>query len=354
MEEQKDTFGLLDMVIQPAFCVKENRIVKVNQAAQQLFLTAGEELSPLFLTGAEEYTEFTDGCLYLTLSLAGQSFGVSVRRMDGMDVFILDENHDDSVLRAMALAARELRKPLSTAISNAASLLSEQEDPESKKQLAQLNQGLYQMLRILGNMSDAEHSASQYHMETVEAGSFLREIFEKAQALVARTGITLEYQPLRESVYCLLDKAQLERAVLNLLSNSVKFTPKGSRITASLIRRGRTLHLTIQDSGSGIAEEVMGSLFQRYLRQPGIEDSRFGLGLGIKLIQAAAASHGGTVLVSTSGDKGTRITLTLAIRQKEQNTLRSPVFKVDYTGGFDHALVELADCLPADLYDGSF
>ena len=69
MEEKKDTLGMLDLVIRPGFCVKENQIIKVNQAAESLFITPGTDVRPLLLTGAEEYAAFTGGCLYLTLNL---------------------------------------------------------------------------------------------------------------------------------------------------------------------------------------------------------------------------------------------------------------------------------------------
>ena len=67
MEEKKDTLGMLDLVIRPGFCVKENQIIKVNQAAGSLFITPGTDIRPLLLTGAEEYAAFTGGCLYLSL-----------------------------------------------------------------------------------------------------------------------------------------------------------------------------------------------------------------------------------------------------------------------------------------------
>jgi len=354
MEEQKDMLGLLDMMVRRVFCVKENIIIRANAAAQQLFLSVGDDVRPLLENGAEEYVEFTGGCLYLTLNLCGQSIGASIRRMQDMDVFELDTDQDSSALRAMALAASELRRPLNSALSSAAALMDSQEDPEALQQLSQLNRGLYQILRLLGNMADAEHIASHSRMETTDVPGLLREIFEKAETLVRHAGITLRYQGLKDSIYCLADRDLLERSVLNLLSNAVKFAPKGSRINASLTRRDRTLRLTIQDSGSGIAQEVMGNLFQRYLRHAGIEDSRFGLGLGMRMVHAAAVQHGGTLLVTPNGDQGTCIVMTLAIRQGDSKRLNSPIFRVDYTGGFDHSLVELADCLPAELFDGKF
>lgn len=352
MEDQKDMFGLLDMMIQPVFCVKENHIIRSNAAAQQLFLQVGDDVRPLLGTGGEAYETFSNGCLCLSLSIGGQCIRASVRRIEDSDIFELDT--DDGTLRAMALAASQLRRPLSTALTQTAALLDASQNDETLSQLSQLNRGLYQLLRLLGNMSDAEYMTSHCRMETADVSAILREVFEKAGTLVEQTDVSLSYQDLDEAVYCLADRAQLERAVLNLLSNALKFTPKGGRITASLIRRGRTLRLTIQDSGSGIAQEVMGSLFHRYQRQPGIEDSRFGLGLGLRMVHAAAIHHGGTLLISQGENGGTRMVLTLAIRQKEPAALSSPVFAMDYTGGFDHALVELSDCLPPALFDGSY
>ena len=137
---------------------------------------------------------------------------------------------------------------------------------------------------------------------------------------------------------------------MNMLSNSLKFTSKGGTISASLTRQGRMLHLKIQDSGSGIPDEIRGSIFSRYLRQPMIEDCRHGIGLGMVLIRSAAANHGGTVLVDHPPQGGTRITMTIAIRQNNSNMLHSHIMHIDYSGEKDHALVELSDVLPTSQY----
>lgn len=351
MEKQNDHFSLLEMIPQPVFCAKDHTLVAVNSAAAQLCLSPGQDLSSLLLTGSEEYAAFTGGSLYLTLDLAGQRIDACVQKWEDADLFRLDLP-DDSVLQAMALASRELRKPLTSALTSTAGLLESQEDLSARQQLAQLNQSLYRMLRILGNMSDAQNSL--LHMQTTEAVSFFHQILEKARTLLSGSGISLAFQVPEETVYCLLDREQMERAVLNLLSNAAKFTPPGGTVIAVLSRRGRSLRLCVQDSGSGIPQDIMGSLFRRHLRQPGIEDSRYGLGLGIQMIYRAALDHGGTLLVCPGKEGGTALTMTVAIRQSKETTLRSPVFAIDYTGGFDHSLVELSDVLSAGLFDGSF
>ncbi|MDY4507211.1 MAG: ATP-binding protein, partial [Candidatus Faecousia sp.] len=104
------------------------------------------------------------------------------------------------------------------------------------------------------------------------------------------------------------------------------------------------------DNGPGFAQNLLGSVYNRYLRQPCIEEGRNGLGLGMVLVRSAAASHGGAVLIDQPEGGGARVTMTIAIRQSTSGTLRSPILRVDYAGEQDHALVELSDCLPPSLY----
>ena len=355
MEQVNDAMGMLDLLVRPGFCVKDNRIVKVNQPAQCRQIAEGAEILPLLLTGKEEYSEFQDGCLYVTLELAGQACGATVTRMGDFDVFLLEQEQEQAELQAMALAARELREPLANIMTTADRLFPQaalREDPAAREQVARLNRGLFQMLRIIGNMSDAGYyCAASPRQETQNVTSFLAEVFAKARELVEQAGLHLTYEGPQELVLSLIDGERLERAVLNILSNAIKFTPKGGYIDAKLVRRGKKLYLTVQDSGSGIPENLRSSIYSRYLRQPAIEDRRFGIGLGMVLIRSAAAQHGGTVLVDQPEGCGTRITMTLAIRQSTNTMVRSPGFHVDYAGGRDHSLIELSDCLPAAPYD---
>ena len=351
MDKQTEYTDLLDLIVAPCFCVKDNRIIRCNQAASHLFIDENTELAPLLSTGAEEYGSFTGGNLYLKLNISGQFFGAAVERKGDLDFFILEPEGENAELRALALASRELRSPLSSVIVTAERLCSAdavQKDPRLRQQTAMLNRSIYQLLRIVGNMSAAGFYTSC--QEVHEISAVFQEIFEKSRTLLSDTDIHLDYEGLSEKIYCLADSQELERAVMNMLSNSLKFTSKGGTISASLTRQGRMLHLKIQDSGSGIPDEIRGSIFSRYLRQPMIEDCRHGIGLGMVLIRSAAANLGGTVLVDHPPQGGTRITMTIAIRQNNSNMLHSHIMHIDYAGEKDHALVELSDVLPTSQY----
>ena len=354
MEQFQNAFAMLDMLYEPAFCVCNGVITKVNAAASALLIECGAPIQPLLYTGAEEYAALAVGCLYLTLSLSGHAFGAQVSRMQEFDVFCIDQSRNDAHLQAMALAAKELREPLSNVMTIADKLFpnAANGDSNTQEQLSHINRGLFQMLRIIGNMSDATNyvAESGKRQEFRDVCAVVDEVFHRAASLAEHTGVALSYSGYPESVYTPVDTQKLERMILNILSNAIKFTPAGGAVTAKLTRRGAKMYLSVSDNGCGIAENLRGTVFSRYTRAPGIEDGRYGLGLGMVLIRSTAALHGGTVLVDHPENQGTRITVSLAIR-KGAAVVQSPRIRIDYAGERDHGLIELSDVLPAQLYD---
>ena len=355
MENTEETYAMLHQIPSPAFLVRDGIIIETNHGARQRQILPDAPVQALLLTGKEEYPQFQDGCLYLTLSLFGLPCSASVTRIGEQDLFVLEQESDQAELQSMALAAQALRAPLSNVMSVADQLfplMSMDASDKNQDQIARINRGLYQMLRIVCNMSDAY----RYGCDTLLQGeirdisALVREQFQATAELVGHIGAELRYTIPNEPVFCLVDAQKLERAISNILSNAIKFTPKGSCIQASLIRKGRMLYLTVQDSGNGIPRELAGSVYHRYQRQPGIEDSRFGIGLGMVLIRNAAAAHGGTVLTQQSENGGLRLTMTIPIRQSQDPMVRSPIVNADYAGERNHWLLELSDCLPAELY----
>ena len=353
--ENQNTMDMLELILRPAFCVRRGSIVYANRQAQSRGIVIGTSISELLVTGAEEYAALNGSCLYLTMQVENSRFGASVTQMDGMDVFVLEPEEVQPELQALALAARELREPLSNMMVAADRLLPtlDSTDDAAQKQAANLNRGLHHMLRLLDNMSDsaryAEERGSRQEYRNVSA--LMGEFFENATTLVENAGITLHFTNYPEEIRSMVDVEKLRRAVYNLISNAVKFTPKGGRIEAKLTRHGNTVHLTIADNGRGIPQEQMGSLYSRYLRPACVEDSRHGIGLGMFIVQAAAADHGGTVLIEQPQEGGTKVTLTLSIRPQTDGNFRSPpALTIDYTGGRDRGLIELADLLPASSF----
>ena len=355
MEQIEEIVMMLDQILDPAFLVRDGVIVQVNPSATRLLIDTGIAVQELLCTGKQEYAQLQDGYLALTLNIGDRPCNASVTRLNDHDLFVLSHEEDLAELQSMALAAQELRNPLSTIMSVADRLfpvIGKQNDPAALEQIAKINRGLFQMLCIVSNMSDAYRYAqdSSTRFETRDIGGIISEVFSGIMPLVNYTGIQLHYDSPREPIFCLADSEKLERAVHNIISNALKFTPAGGTIAAKLTRRKNMLYLTVENCGADVPGLSPANFYRQYRRQPGLDDNRFGIGLGMVLIHGAAAAHGGTVLLEKTPQNGTRITMSSALRQSGDPNVRTAILHVDYAGERDHRLLELSDSLPAQLY----
>ncbi len=344
MEQRIEEFEVLDLVPRPAFCIRDNTITRLNTPARRLFLREGLSLDSLLESGMEDYRRFSGGMLYLTLVIHGQHFGASVVRANEEDIFTLDQQFNSDELQVLALAARELRGPLTNA------MLAAQHLQDADIPAGQLNRSLYQLLRIIGNMSDASGISPAFYPERQDVTAVFREIAEKAIQLSSETRIHITYQGPEETCLCCLDRQLMERAVLNMVSNALKFTPAGGTVQLHLHRNGTQFRFCVTDSGCGISPQEQATLFSRYLREPSIEDTRHGIGLGMLLIRNTAARHQGAVLVDHPQGGGTRVTITFSSVPASSGKLHSEILLADYAGEQDHALIELSEFLPASFY----
>jgi signal transduction histidine kinase len=346
MDEINNLNRILELLPQPVFCVQNGSVLCPNHAARQLFIETGLPIDELLGDAKEDYAQFDGSAMYLQLALPGMQIGACVTRMDGFDIFVTEQAHTE--LQAMALAAQQFRQPLSDVMS----ILNRTEIKTGTAYQGELHRGLFQMKRLVLNMSDAARYATETSHDQVcmNICSVTAELFEKIELLAAGSGITLIHSCPREPILTMLNEEKLERALYNMISNAMKVTPKGGTIEASLsCSRGR-LYLSVRDHGGGIPQEILGSVYTRFLRQPSLNHGEEGLGLGMSLIRSAAIHHGGSVLIAQPKDGGTKITMSLSIRKNPDSILRSNILSVDYAGYQDHGLIELSDILPADLY----
>ena len=342
---------VLSLMDRPAFWVAGGTVREVNPAAAAKFITPGTGISCLLRTGAQEYAGFTSGCMYLTVGLGSAQWDASVMRIAGGDLFALDQEDRDACLQSLSLAAQELRLPLSQVMSISEQLLPSLNADEASKtgqQIARMNRSLHQLLRLVGNMSDAADPGTPW-MELRDITAVMQEITDHAAPLCASAGAALSFENHPVSVYTMIDSQRLERAVYNLLSNALKHTAPGGTVDLRLRLRGSTVYLTVEDTGLGADPALSPGTLSRFLREPSLEDTRNGLGLGLALVRNAASAHQGALLLEKVKTGGFRATMSLPVRQNT-GTLRSPVMRIDYAGERDHGLIELSESLPPELY----
>ena len=133
----------------------------------------------------------------------------------------------------------------------------------------------------------------------------------------------------------------------NLLSNALKFTPDGGTVTVSLRFGHKQVLLVVADTGCGIPAGDMETVFDGYLHPERLAVLPSGLGLGLPLCRCIAEGHGGRLLLDSKEGQGTTVTLALP-----DETMGDVVEDVtfDYAGGFQPALVGLADGLSFEAF----
>lgn len=349
---ERDNQNLLEMIDRPAFIVRDGIITDCNEMAKHRQIRIHTPVEQLLPEECDAYRNYQGGILYLTLEIGWIHCGATVVRQENGDVFLMDRDADEAQLQALALAAQHLRVPLSNVMTVADLLFPTLEDETHKLRASQMSKALFQLMRVISNMADAQRytglDAPTY--ENTELCSFFREIMEKADSTLEDVKTRVRFTCPGNRIFTMLDRARMERAVNNLLSNAVKFSAPGADVEVRLTANAKMACLLIEDQADGVASHIQGSLFHRYMREPAIEDSRFGLGLGMTFVRSAAAIHGGTVLLEQAA--GTRVAITMAIRKEVPGTLRSPTWKIgDYAGGRDLGLLEFSETLPPSAYE---
>ena len=350
MELSNTAITLLNHIDQPAFCIHKGMVVGVNAAAEHRQILRSTD-ARAYIAGLDSLT--SGSC---TVTAAGTAYQATASRIDDVLLIILEADNTMSQLQSLALAAQHIRTPLSNIMVLTDMLLANEnlrQSPDVLAQAVRLNRSLNQIQRMVCDMSDTWQYANwqNIHKTTVDIAGVFREIMEKASTTLAAAGIQLQFTGIDQPVFCRVDVQMLERAIYNLISNSVKFSEGSSTIEAKLTQHKNMLHFTITDTGSKIPGNLHKTVFSRALREPGIEEGIFGIGLGMMLIRSVAAAHGGAVLIDHPQENCNRVTMTIEITESDGN-ISTPIHSIfDYAGGRDHALLELSDVLPPEMYD---
>ena len=344
---------VLEMFSQPAFFAKNGVILWCNRNCP---IREGASLASVLQGDDSILDEWNrEGTVQLALYLQGEIYDATVRAYDDMLLFVAAIKSTDVKPSALAVmnASASLRKPVHSLIS-AANELFERFEGE-KESAKEVNRAIYQLMRLCGQMADGSrlllHQIKAHRVPT-NLHEFFDQFVTQVRPLVESSGRTLNFKTVSGILRADVDTDLLERALLNLLSNAMTYTPKGGVITLQLIKRAKRLLISVSDNGEGIPSEVVCNLFERYSdRQPG--DSRWGLGYGLPMVREIAALHDGTMMVSANEEQlGTNVIFTISLEPCKLK-LNSPILRYDYCGGLNHALVELSDALDKDLYDPS-
>ncbi|MDI3289436.1 response regulator [Polyangium sp. 15x6] len=227
----------------------------------------------------------------------------------------------------LALLSHELRTPLTAILGWSQLLLTRGPSDEFlRRGLGTIERNARTQAKLIDDLLDMSRIISgrlSLEMEAVDLAEMLETMLESAEPAAKTKGIRLELSIATAGEQVLGDPNRLQQIVWNLLSNSMKFTPKGGQVKVSLRREGAFAHLAVTDTGIGIDPGFLPYVFEQF-RQADASTTREhgGLGLGLSIVHHLVELHGGTVEAQSAGkDQGASFTVKLPLGAKHVDVL---------------------------------
>ncbi len=152
--------------------------------------------------------------------------------------------------------------------------------------------------------------------EHVSIPALIKEAIDVMQPQARAKEIALQEVPTPLFFQVFADKDMIYQATLNLISNAIKYTPNGGKVTISVDvdEHDRLVSVAVQDTGVGISPEAQTHLFQKFYRVAEHKKMAKGTGLGLNLVkQIVETVHGGKVSVKSEAGKGSTFTFSLPL-----------------------------------------
>lgn len=236
----------------------------------------------------------------------------------------------------VSLISHELRTPLTSILGYLELVLEDDDQPltdEQRKYLTTVERNADRLLRLVGDLLfTAQVDAGRFSLQPqdVDLAGVVRAAEETVRVTAAAAGVEVLVDVPEEGLVVPGDAVRLGQACDNLVSNAVKFTPAGGRVTLFLRPAWRTAdgtttseprpgaepvaQLSVGDTGIGIPAGEQGKMFTRFFRASTAQRNAVpGVGLGLAITKAITTAHGGTLDLESTEGEGTTFTLTLPL-----------------------------------------
>lgn len=220
---------------------------------------------------------------------------------------------DKARSRFFANVSHDLRTPLSLIMGNLEMLKEDEEVYLTNTAKKNLDTGLKNCKRLLyltdeiNDLTKLEDGKMNLKKEVVRLGSYLKMLSEMFIGTAEYKGVRLEVSNhLAKDETVLIDPRQFEKIFYNLISNAIRHTSRGHKITVKALSDDHTISLEISDTGEGIASESLPYVFDRFYQSKNNEyRTREGLGIGLALVKELVELHGGKITVESTLGLGT-------------------------------------------------
>jgi signal transduction histidine kinase len=228
--------------------------------------------------------------------------------------------------RFFANISHELRTPLTLMLAPLESFIrrfGRSTDEESRGLLQTMQSNGMRLLKLINDLLDLvrlDSGVMQVRRDPVPIAEFLRGLANAARQMAQDKRIRLETTITDEVTTVLVDRDKLEKILLNLQFNALKFTPAGGKVELRARREAEELVLQVADTGMGIPAKHLPNVFDRFFQVDTSARRKFqGVGIGLALVKELVEVQGGTVAVESTEGRGTTFTVRLPYRVPDPN-----------------------------------
>jgi signal transduction histidine kinase len=252
--------------------------------------------------------------------IAGRLLLVSIREQEAREQAEEANRAKDQFL---ATVSHELRNPLNAILGWCAVLRAQHETP-SGPGLDVIAQNATAQLKLIEDLLDAARMTSAtltVHPRTIVLSEVVRSAIDTIKPMADHRHLDLRLTIADGMPPLAADADRLRQVLLNILTNSLKFTDAGGSVDVRVRSTNGRVTITIADTGHGIAPELLPYVFERFRQGSAVDSGRQGLGLGLSIARAIVELHRGTIALESPGvNQGTtcRIDLPIEARRRER------------------------------------
>ncbi|HRJ71035.1 MAG TPA: ATP-binding protein [Terrimicrobiaceae bacterium] len=234
--------------------------------------------------------------------------------------------------------SHELRTPLTLILGPVETMLSRGEALDAKvhEGLILVHRNTLRLLKLINDLLDLtrlDQGADIVRRQAVPAGSFVKGIVESVRHLGLSKQLKIRVENGDPGLVMHVDPARMEKVLVNLLTNAIKYTPAGGSILVRWVRAGNETAVEVEDTGVGIPPEDLPRIFDRFHQvRSNAANSNQGVGIGLALAKELVEQHEGRLEVSSEVGRGT--TFRIVLPDAEASAAPAPA---------DAELVEPAD-----------
>lgn len=285
-------------------------------ALWQRYLESGQEASDLI--ELDRPGTFTQA---IFIPLGGSQIGFSLLILQDLtNLHRLETIRRDFISNI----SHELRTPLASLKTLAETLRDGAlDDPPAAQHFVERMEvevdAMTQLVEELLELARIESGRVPLSLAPVAVEDIIQPVLERLQPQAERAGLTMSTELPAELPFVLADTERIQRVLANLVHNAVKFTPPGGKVLITAQQVGKEVHITVRDTGVGIAPEFLPRVFERFFKADKAR-SGGGTGLGLAIAKHIVQAHQGRIWVESKPGAGSTFAFSLPIAEMPQQT----------------------------------